>query len=659
MLTDVALTPIAETIRQLSAQRRSGDLQVRSARVVKIAFFDHGRLVFASSNLRRDRLGEGLVADTRITPEEFELVSSLMRTDQGPRRFGEALVTAGVMDRYEVGSQVARQVRRIVLSLFALADGAALFEERPCAIPLDYMVSLSVHRLLYDGIRLMKSEPLVLAGLGPLDRNVVLAEVPPFPYEPKDSTEETEILELARRRVTVRRLAWGTGGLSFTRLRATYALLGAGLLQEADQPAAPQPVLHGETGTFLLSGLHQKPQPSGREAIRREVERELSESARLNRDEWLQRAGATGAAELLRALEHKMDRYHELSEGVRPDDSLRIGVETVLGRLSMALRVVRRAAGEEQVRDAAARTAAPTPTGASEAEPAAGSPAPIRHASGRIEGKPTPEQRAAAAVTLPGFGLPPVVRRGPAAPAAGPAPAAPVAAARAAVSAPAAAPAAAAPAAGKAVVAASRPAGPDALAPVAAPAGAPPAATAAVAAPAAAPEAVPVRVTAPAPGAPVVARAPAGTPDQSIPMVAPGASDFEGQALVEHLLMEGEVRMTVSDYANAVQVYQKLVDAAPHVAVHHLRLATAMACWPRTAKLAEREYYEAARLEPDNADIHFQWGLYYKVMKVKSRATAEMRAAVRLNPRHRAARAELQLLSPKDTALTSLKKLFK
>jgi hypothetical protein len=36
-----------------------------------------------------------------------------------------------------------------------------------------------------------------------------------------------------------------------------------------------------------------------------------------------------------------------------------------------------------------------------------------------------------------------------------------------------------------------------------------------------------------------------------------------------------------------------------------------------------------------------------------------MRAAVRLNPRHRAARAELQLLSPKDTALTSLKKLFK
>ena len=53
MLTDIATSPIAETVRRLSVERRSGDLQVRSGRMVKIAFFDHGRLVFAASNLRR------------------------------------------------------------------------------------------------------------------------------------------------------------------------------------------------------------------------------------------------------------------------------------------------------------------------------------------------------------------------------------------------------------------------------------------------------------------------------------------------------------------------------------------------------------------------------------------------------------------------------
>ena len=65
---------------------------------------------------------------------------------------------------------MARQVKRIVLSLFELTEGAASFEERRCPIPLEYMVSLSVPQLLYDGIRTMKSQELVRAGLGDMDR---------------------------------------------------------------------------------------------------------------------------------------------------------------------------------------------------------------------------------------------------------------------------------------------------------------------------------------------------------------------------------------------------------------------------------------------------------------------------------------------------------
>jgi hypothetical protein len=252
MLTDIAQSPISETIRRLSAERRSGDLQVRSGRMVKIAFFDHGRLVFAASNLRRDRLGEALVAGGRITEEDFNRVSALMRTDR--RRFGEALVQAGVMDRYEVGTAVSRQVRQVALSLFELVDGAAVFEERAAPIPLEYMVSLSIHRLLYDGIRSMKSQELVEKGLGHLDRGLMLAEVPPFPFERRGrSVEELEILDIAQRRVTIRRLGWAEGGLSFQRLRAVYALYAAGVLREADA-ASPtvQPVLQTETGMFLL-----------------------------------------------------------------------------------------------------------------------------------------------------------------------------------------------------------------------------------------------------------------------------------------------------------------------------------------------------------------------------------------------------------------------
>ena len=560
MLTDVAKTPIAETIRKLSAERRSGDLQVRSGRMVKIAFFDHGRLVFAASNLRRDRLGEALVADGRITQQEFDRVSALMRADRG-RRFGEALVQAGVMDHYEVGTAVARQVRRVALSLFELADGAAVFEERTCSIPLEYMISLSVHRLLYDGIRSMKNQDLVLKGLGYLDRGVMLAEVPPFPYEPRGrSTEELEILDLAQRRVTVRRLGWAEGGLTFPRLRAVYALLAAGILREADATVhAPQPVVQTETGMFLLSALRNRPDTSLREAIRREVHLELEHSARLDREAWLKLARAAPRDELVRALEEKMERYHALRDGVAESDALRTDIDVILGRASSALRLARQAPETASADAVLARHAA---------EAAAAAPVPALAVD---EAESAPSAATASPEDLPPEHTRPPVRRIP----------------------------------------------PDRTHP------------------------------------------PVGRPDDSLPTAAPGASGFEGRAQIEHLLLEGEVRMTVADYANAVKVYDKLVKAAPRVAAFHLRLAVAMACYPRTSKLAEREFYEAARLEPDNAEVHYQWGLYYKVMKIKSRAVAELRTAVRLNPKHKASRAELESLSPKDSALTSLKKLFR
>jgi tetratricopeptide (TPR) repeat protein len=139
----------------------------------------------------------------------------------------------------------------------------------------------------------------------------------------------------------------------------------------------------------------------------------------------------------------------------------------------------------------------------------------------------------------------------------------------------------------------------------------------------------------------------------------PSDGSMAGMAQVEHLLLEGEVRMTVSDYANAVKVYEKLVSIAPNIAQYRVRLAIAMAGYPRTAKQAEREFLDALALEPNNADIHYQFGLYYKVMKQRARALAEMQTAVKLSPRHRMARAELETLSPKDSALVNLKKLFK
>ena len=519
MLTDLASTPIAETLRALAGSRSSGDLQVQSGKAVKTIFFDHGRIVFAASNLKKDRLGEALVALGRITDDQYNQASALLGGER-KRKFGEALIQAGIMDKTELGGSVSRQVNRIVLSVFPFADGVATFDERQSAIPLEYMVSLSMHRVLHDGIQLMTSEPLVQAGLGHLDRRVQLAPVAPFAFGHADATpEELEILEHAQRKVTLRRLAWVPGGLAFTRLRAAYALLASGLLVDADRAEdGMQPVIQMETGMFLLSALQRQPDPSAGEALRREVADELERSAHLDREAWLKVSREAPRDELIKALEEKMERYHQLLEAAANDAALKNDLEVILGRASAMQRLSRQA------------PAPPPPPAPPPSEPARVAP-------------PSTE------------------------------------------------PAAAASAAGGSQV---------------------------------------------------------------------STGTFTGSAAIEHLLLEGEVRMTVSDYANAIKVYERLVELAPKIANYWMRLAIAKASYPRTAKQAERDFVEAVRLEPDNADLHYTFGMYYKAMKQRARAQAELQTALRLNRRHPLARRELEALSPDGVdVVLNLKKLFR
>ena len=568
MLNDLSRVPISETLRRLSAARSSGDLEVRSGKVIKTVYFDHGRIVFAASNMKKDRLGEALVALGRITDEEYARAAAFMKERR--KRFGDALVASGVMDKKEVGRSVSRQVKRIVISLFDFKEGAASFEERKCPIPLEYMVSLSVHRILYMGIKAMKGEELVLTGIGDLDRWVTLAPVPPFPFGVrKCSAEELDVLEQANRKVTIRRLAWEKGGVAFTRLRAVYALLAAGILEYADKPqgkADPTPVIQMETSTFLLSALRSRPDPSAREALRQEVEDELARSARLDREAWLRVSRTAPRDELIRALEEKMERYHALLDAVGDDQGLKTDIELILGRASTMLRLARQA---PLLRSAAVVSAVP------------GATAPVAPLAPKPAAKPVAKE----ATTNPAL---PLVK----------APISPeVPSARMAASVP--------------------------------------------------PEPVAQPETAPG------TAEPAASPEEDAVHIAGRAAD------IQRLIMEGDVRMAVSDYANASKVYGALVDLAPRVPAYRLRLAVALACWPRMAKNAEREFLEAARLDPNNADLHYQFGLYYKSMKVKSRAIAVLQTAVRLNPTHKQARLELESLSPRDSALTSLRKFFK
>ncbi len=235
MLTDLAITPISRTIHTLAAEQRSGDLLVGSGEAAWMVHFHEGQIVFAESNLKQERLGESLVAAGRITGDQVDQASALIAKSAGELRFGDALVRAGFMQKDAVERLVREWVAKIVLALFRLEAGTASFEDRACSIPQKYRVSLSTHRLLQAGINTMSNSRLLQAGIGPLDRSVRLAPTPRFTFSAqKGSPDEKELLARARAPVALRDLVSKGQEISLTRLRAAYALLASGILQEVD-----------------------------------------------------------------------------------------------------------------------------------------------------------------------------------------------------------------------------------------------------------------------------------------------------------------------------------------------------------------------------------------------------------------------------------------
>ena len=444
MLDDLSIVPFAEVFRRVSSQRLSGDLQVRMGRRAKTIFFDRGALVFAASNAKKDRLGESLVALGRLSEEQFESASALMRQDRRGR-FGEALQAAGLMDEKEVGRAVAMQVQRIVLSLFPRTDGVASFEERACPIPPEYMVSLSPHRLLYRGIKSMRSPALIRIGIGELERDVVIADVAPFTYAPeRASKEEQNLLDAATRAISLHKLVSFGGSVNPQRLRTAYSLVASGILQDSKASLDDShPVIQIDTRDFVLSS-----------------------------------------------------------------------------------------------REPPAGAATPTPTARKKGGDA--SAAEIELDLGIAEPRPHEQTR---------------------------------------------------------------------------------------------------------PPAPVEAMA--------------GAADAAVETEVEELERQIDLHVTINNHAELLKIYARLAELQPDAVRHRKALAVTMTRFAGTLKQAERQFLEALRLDPDDPDLHYQYGRYYEKLNQKGRARAEYRLALSLSPRHRMARKALEAVAPRDSALSSLKRLFK
>ena len=331
----LSMVPLAQVVKRVALEERSDDLQVNLGSAIKTIYFDHGRVVFAASNLKRDRLGESLIDAGRISRHEFVLATMLMKGSR--RKFGQALVQAGVMSEEELGKQVGMQVNRIIMSLFKSHEGIYSFDERGTVIPVDLMVSLSIYRILLDGIRQMTNGKLILAGLPPLNTMVRVAEQPPFTISPRKLKPlEQSVLHTAGRGAPLVALIQQAGKEKGLALRACYALYAAGLLDRVESGKRGKLKVQEETGAFVLSEIPRKFSGIKATSAQEEILMEFDRLDRTTEAELLKVHGETDKETLDRAFDERVADCEKKKAMVEARQTLVAKVEVIQERLRKA-----------------------------------------------------------------------------------------------------------------------------------------------------------------------------------------------------------------------------------------------------------------------------------------------------------------------------------
>ncbi|TMQ03141.1 MAG: DUF4388 domain-containing protein [Deltaproteobacteria bacterium] len=141
----------AMLLAKMFAQGATGRIGFRRDEVETIVYFDRGRPVFASSNEPRDRMGELLLREGKITASQLERCQAVVA--ESGRRMGEILVDFGYLKRRELLPAVRRHVEDLVYSLFGWDRGS--YTIAIDAQPSAERIRLSRHpaSLILEGIR--------------------------------------------------------------------------------------------------------------------------------------------------------------------------------------------------------------------------------------------------------------------------------------------------------------------------------------------------------------------------------------------------------------------------------------------------------------------------------------------------------------------------
>ena len=139
-----------DLVREVYGRRWTGLLTLNHMGAEKGIRVQDGRLVFATSSIPDDRLGELLLRRGRITLQQYVDAGAAIR--KGGKRLGAILVEMGALDARELVKVVVDHTLEIIYGAFQWTEGLYHFTEAVGGTE-DIVLKLSTPEIILEGIR--------------------------------------------------------------------------------------------------------------------------------------------------------------------------------------------------------------------------------------------------------------------------------------------------------------------------------------------------------------------------------------------------------------------------------------------------------------------------------------------------------------------------
>ncbi|HEU5169884.1 MAG TPA: DUF4388 domain-containing protein [Gemmatimonadales bacterium] len=231
---------LPDVIQLLFLGRRTGCLAVADGQNFGTIYFDEGQVVYASIVNRRDRLGDMLVRNNRITAEQLQRAVDA-QAQARERRLGEILMAQGALSAEELADYMRLQVEEAVYFLFTWTSGTFNFESGVAPETGGIRLRINPEYLLLEGARRVDEWSVIQKKIPSFDLvfSVDLAHV--GESNPTLSPAQLQIVPLIDGRRDVQQVVEDSGLGEFDVGQALYGLVTAGFARRSGTSAAAPP----------------------------------------------------------------------------------------------------------------------------------------------------------------------------------------------------------------------------------------------------------------------------------------------------------------------------------------------------------------------------------------------------------------------------------